>query len=85
MELELDGRRCKLMPHVAYVAIKNGLHQDSRVAYFSDGAARFAPECAAHVKSLHTAVMHYLATSLRSSGDDTIDGFPGKMRFVRVH
>lgn len=85
MELEQDGRRCKQMPHVAYVAIKNGMHQEKGVAYFIDGAARVAPKSGAHVKWLHTAVMRYFAISLRSSGDDTIDGYPRKKRLVRVH
>lgn len=61
-ELELAGGRCKLMPHVAYAAIKSGMRQKRGVAYFSDGAASFAPESAPHEKSLHTAVMHYFGS-----------------------
>lgn len=62
-ELELDGQRWKLAPHVVFVAIKNGMHQEEGFAYFSHGIARFAPENGAHVKLLHAAVMNYFATN----------------------
>jgi hypothetical protein len=55
-ELELDGSRWKLAPHVAFVAIKNGMHQEEGFAYFSGGVAHLAPQSGAHVKSLYAAV-----------------------------
>ncbi len=58
-EFHMDGLSRKLAPHVAFVAIKNGMHQEGGFAFFSDGLARLAPEEGAHVKELHVSVMEF--------------------------
>jgi hypothetical protein len=61
LEVDLEGRRWKLAPHVAFVAIKNGMHQEDGFAYFSDNVASCAPEIGTHVKALHAAVLGYFS------------------------
>lgn len=50
----------RLAPHLAFVAIKNGMHQETGFAFFSDGVAPFAPESNAHVKFLHGSITNFL-------------------------
>lgn len=56
----LDNRSSKLKPHVAFVAVKNGMHQSEGFAYFSPGIERHAPKDGEHVKELHGALRRIL-------------------------
>ncbi len=49
----------KMLHEVAFVAIKNGMHQSKGFAFFTPGIAKYAPENGSHVKELHSAVMNY--------------------------
>lgn len=60
-EIEAGGRRIRLAPHVVFVAIKNGMHQEDGFAFFSEGVAQFAPQDGAHVSALYRTVMDYFA------------------------
>ena len=55
-----------LLPHVAFVAIKNGMHQERGFAFFSRGIAPLAPEDGAHVKELFSTVLTYFSNSQRA-------------------
>lgn len=60
-QFALDGRRPEpLLPHVAFVALKNGMHQSLGFAFFTAGVNAHAPADGDHVKALHTTVMAYL-------------------------
>ncbi len=58
---ELGGCQHPLAPHVAFVAIKNGMHQEEGFAFFTQGVAPYAPKDKEHVKSLYSTVMQYFA------------------------
>jgi hypothetical protein len=60
---ELDSIQYLLEPHVAFVAIKNGMHQNKGFAFFSEGVAPHAPENYAHVKELYSTVTKYFGAS----------------------
>jgi hypothetical protein len=61
--IELNGRRLPLAPEVAFVAIKNGMHQSKGFAYFTPGLESFIPPDGAHVKGLYGAIMQFFADS----------------------
>lgn len=44
---------------VAFVAIKNGMHQEKGYAFFTSGIEKYAPKDGSHVKSLHSTVLDY--------------------------
>lgn len=48
-----------LSPHVAFVAVKNGMHQSEGFAFATPGARRHLPPDAQHVKALHAAIRGY--------------------------
>jgi hypothetical protein len=48
-----------LLPEVSFVAIKNGMHQEEGFAFFTEGAARYAPADQAHVAHLGLAIMNF--------------------------
>lgn len=56
-----DGKEFYLLPEVAFVAIKNGMHQGKGFAYFSRGVEAFSPKNGAHVKELHETIRKYFA------------------------
>lgn len=49
----------KLSEEVAFVAIKNGMHQSKGFAFFSSDVANFAPDDGSHVKDLYFTVLNY--------------------------
>ncbi|BET12277.1 hypothetical protein [Pandoraea sputorum] len=55
----IDGKEWPLAPHVAFVAIKNGMHQETGFSYFSAGVARYAPEDRQHVKELYSTILQF--------------------------
>ncbi|MDP4299847.1 hypothetical protein [Leptothrix discophora] len=58
--ISVAGRTVPLLPHVAFVAVKNGMHQSEGYAYFSPGIAAHAPEDRGHVKGMHAALRRIL-------------------------
>jgi hypothetical protein len=58
-QYSIDGIIRPLEPEVNFVAIKNGMHQGKGFAFFSPGAARYAPEDFSHVSSLGQMIMRY--------------------------
>lgn len=55
----VDGRSLPLAEHVAFVALKNGMHRSEGYAFFTAGVAPFAPADRQHVKELNRSVMSY--------------------------
>jgi hypothetical protein len=53
------GEGLNLLPHVAFVAIKNGMHQEKGFAFFSEGASEFSLKEGSHVKNLYGSVRKY--------------------------
>lgn len=58
-----DSTPLPLLPHVAFVAVKNGMHQGGGFAFATAGAWPHLPGDAGHVKSLHSAVRGYFGTA----------------------
>lgn len=59
----VDGVAVKIKPFTTFVAIKNGMHQEEGFAFFTPGAAKFAPPDRSHVKEIHGAVLGYFGCS----------------------
>jgi len=55
----LDGKPVDLVSQLAFVAIKNGMHQGEGYAFFTPGISGLAPADGAHVKNLHASVTGY--------------------------
>ena len=49
----------KMLQEVAFVAIKNGMHQSKGFAFFTPRIAKLAPEDGSHVKGLYATVRKY--------------------------
>ena len=60
-EDEIRGQSFSLnmSEEVAFVAIKNGMHQSKGFAFFSSDVADFAPDDGSHVKDLYFTVLNY--------------------------
>jgi hypothetical protein len=52
-------QKALLLPHVSFVAIKNGMHQNEGFAFFTAGVAGNAPKDGAHVAELGKAILSY--------------------------
>ncbi len=61
---QVDGRLFELHPQVAFVAIKNGMHQEKGFVYFSRKIEGYAPPDGAHVKELNKAIKDIFGLSL---------------------
>ncbi len=61
--LVADGIRVKVKHCIAFVAIKNGMHQEDGFAFFTPGAANFAPVDRSHVKKIHESVIRFFGLS----------------------
>jgi hypothetical protein len=48
-----------LLPHVAFVAVKNGMHQSDGFVFATSGIHPHLPTDGAHVRSLHTAMQGF--------------------------
>ena len=59
----VDGKRLKLKEHLAFVAVKNGMHQSTGFAYFSDGIRNLMPENGAHVSNINTSVIEFFGVN----------------------
>jgi hypothetical protein len=51
--------KLEILQDVAFVAIKNGMHQSKGSAFFTAGIAKLSPENGSHVKELYSTVMNY--------------------------
>jgi len=57
--VRLNSIKLDILQEVAFVAIKNGMHQSKGFAFFSPGIAKLCPENGSHVKELYSSVMNY--------------------------
>ena len=57
--LKSESVSLKISQEVAFVAIKNGMHQSKGFAFFTSGIANFSPEDDSHVKGLYSTVLNY--------------------------
>jgi hypothetical protein len=65
-QYQVGDRKAALSPEVSFVAIKNGMHQEEGFAFFTEGAARYAPTDKAHVAQLGAAIMSYFGVNGRA-------------------
>ena len=57
--LKSESVSLKMLQEVAFVAIKNGMHQSRGFAFFTTGVAKLALEDGSHVKGLYSTVLNY--------------------------
>ena len=57
--VKIDSSNLEILHEVAFVAIKNGMHQSKGFAFFTAGIAKLCPEEGSHVKDLYSTVLHY--------------------------
>lgn len=57
--LESQSVSLKMLKEVAFVALKNGMHQSKGFAFFTPGIAKLAVEDGSHVKDLYSTVLNY--------------------------
>lgn len=60
---QVGGRKSPLLPEVSFVAIKNGMHQEEGFAFFTPGAAKYAPAEHSHVGALASTVLGYFGVA----------------------
>ena len=65
LKYEVAGESRSLHPHVAFVAIKNGMHQKDGFAFFTPGVASCAPAEGSHVKELYASILSYFGLPAR--------------------
>ncbi len=51
--------KLEMLQEVAFVAIKNGMHQSKGFAFFTSGIAKLCPANGSHVKELYSTVINY--------------------------
>jgi hypothetical protein len=52
-----------LLEHVVFISLKNGMHRSEGYAFFTAGAAPFAPADGQHVKELNRSVLSYFGVA----------------------
>lgn len=57
--IKFDSKILNIFQDVAFVAIKNGMHQSKGFAFFTSDIAKLCPENGSHVKQLYSTVMNY--------------------------
>ena len=57
--LKSGSLNLEMLQEVAFVAIKNGMHQPKGFAFFTPTISKLSPEEGAHVKSLHSTVLNF--------------------------
>ena len=57
--VEFGPIKLKILQEVAFVAIKNGMHQSKGFAFFTPEIAKLSPKNNSHVKELHSTVINY--------------------------
>ncbi len=58
-QFKVDGNSYSLAPAVAFVAIKNGMHQGKGFAFFSKNIEKHAPKDGANIKELNFSIRKY--------------------------
>jgi hypothetical protein len=56
-----------ILPHLAFVALKNGKHQSEGFAFFSRGVSSYAPSDKSHVKEIFSSVLSYFGINKASN------------------
>ena len=59
----VDECAIAIRKYVTFVAIKNGMHQEKGFAFFSEGAAQFAPKSGLHVKEIFGSILGYFGVA----------------------
>ncbi len=59
----VNNKQFPLLPEVAFVALKNGMHCSEGFAFFSAGVGRHAPSERQHVKRLHESIKAYFSNT----------------------
>jgi hypothetical protein len=62
-QYQVGHRKAALLHQVSFVAIKNGMHQEEGFAFFTPGAAKYAPADKAHVAKLRATIMNYFGVN----------------------
>ncbi|MBL0923385.1 MAG: hypothetical protein IBJ12_02825 [Sphingomonadaceae bacterium] len=62
----INGQKVSLFDKVAFVAIKNGMHDGRGFSFFSDGLAANAPAEACHIASLYDVIDNYFDIPAKS-------------------
>jgi hypothetical protein len=57
--VRLGPIKIDMLQEVAFVALKNGMHQSKGFAFFTPGIARLSPKNDSHVKDLYWTVLNY--------------------------
>jgi hypothetical protein len=57
--LKSESVSLRVLQEVAFVAIKNGMHQSKGFIFFTPDIANFSPEDGSHVKDLYSTVLNY--------------------------
>ena len=57
--INLNEKRIKLLSHVVFVAVKNGMHQSRGFAFFSDGIKDSIPRNNEHVLNINKTVLSF--------------------------
>lgn len=60
---QVGDRKFSLLSEVSFVAIKNGMHQEEGFAFFTPGAASYAPMDKSHVAQLGVNIKRYFGLS----------------------
>ena len=55
----ISGVKCNLLDFVTFVAIKNGEHQSTGYAFFSDGIARFSPADNSDITNITKSILDF--------------------------
>lgn len=57
--ISVNGHAIQIKDSVAFVAIKNGMHQSKGFAYFSNGIVKYSPKQNSHVSEIYSSVLKY--------------------------
>ena len=58
-------KKIHIEPHVVFVAIKNGMHDEKGYAYFSDGIFKYSPKDNSHVLNIHSTILNFFKISTK--------------------
>lgn len=64
----VGGSTYKILNDIAFVAIKNGMHQGDGFAYFSPGVSLYAPPDKSHVKEIFNTIKCFFLSSNETVG-----------------
>ena len=64
--VKFDSIELSMLQEVAFVAIKNGMHQSKGFVFFTPGIAKLCPANGSHVKKLYSTVIDYFGIEKHS-------------------